>query len=594
MIGLEEFRELLVATIEDRLSSTDIDTEPDVSVMKSAAFLKVLKDIADDEGETLGRLEDFSESLVWTIADRLLSTDLDAESDAGIMKSAAFLKMLKDIANDGGETIEQLEEFRELLIANIEDRLSSTNLDTESDAGVMKSAVFLKMLGNQEWKSSGFIGQAGHKGFGVGTYPYDLPSGFMEMEGTTDRSSENYGNYQFEDGSILVFVPRFYYRIGSPDSPLYATYGLNAVDIKGANAFPDVASANAAGYALHRAFIDASEVKSGFFIDKYRASADGTGSCKSVRNGVPLSLTASAGWTRTYGMVTDEGTCNGSYRDAILLSRARANGRFNCSSVFMVSALGMLALAHAQASTSDTYCAWYDPNGATSFPKGNNRSLDDYSDRSVVYTTAGDSPDAKKALTGSATNFARTTHNGQACGVADHNGLMWEVLLGATNPGTSISSIATIASGDLYVLKESWALASLTHDFDTETSAWGTTDNLLEKYDLVEGLFWWNGSTQTSTRYGYGANQVFSGATEGLDYLRTAIGVPQSNAVSTAGTALFGKNELVRRNVQNMFILGCGSMTGQTSAGIHYRAFNNTANITNIGTVGFRAGAYCS
>ncbi len=133
------------------------------------------------------------------------------------------------------------------------------------------------------------IGDAGLAGFGVGICP-TLPPGFVQLAGTTDTSSDNYGNYQYSDGSIMVWVPRFYYRIGSPASPRYATYGVNAIDIVGDSAFGSEADANSAGYALHRAFFDGG-LQLGFFVDKYQCSNNG-GIASSVRYGAPLSTAA--------------------------------------------------------------------------------------------------------------------------------------------------------------------------------------------------------------------------------------------------------------------------------------------------------------
>src|SRR3546814_20074336 len=68
-------------------------------------------------------------------------------------------------------------------------------------------------------------------GFGVGVCPA-LPLGYTPLGGN-DRTDPSYGNYRYQDDSIMVWVPAFYYRIGSALSPLYAVYGANAV---GANA----------------------------------------------------------------------------------------------------------------------------------------------------------------------------------------------------------------------------------------------------------------------------------------------------------------------------------------------------------------------
>src|SRR3546814_9698207 len=57
------------------------------------------------------------------------------------------------------------------------------------------------------------IGTAGAMGFGVGGCPA-LPLGCTPLGGN-DRTDQSYGNYRYQDGSILVWVPAFYYRIGS-------------------------------------------------------------------------------------------------------------------------------------------------------------------------------------------------------------------------------------------------------------------------------------------------------------------------------------------------------------------------------------------
>lgn len=126
--------------------------------------------------------------------------------------------------------------------------------------------------------------------------PGTLPSGFSALTGSDDKTSVNFGNYQYSDGSIMVFVPKFFYRIGNAASPRYATYGANVTIIVGIETYANEAGANAAGYAMHRAFYDGGAEKSGFFIDKYLASKTGTTSCKSIANADPISLTTSAGY----------------------------------------------------------------------------------------------------------------------------------------------------------------------------------------------------------------------------------------------------------------------------------------------------------
>ena len=431
----------------------------------------------------------------------------------------------------------------------------------------------------------GFIGTAGAQGFGVGVYNDTLPSGFSALTGTTDTASDNYGNYQYSDGSIMCFVPKFYYRIGSASSPRYATYGANAVDIAGIDTFADETAANAAGYVLHRAFIDGGSVKSGFFIDKYLCSKNGTTSGKSVKNGDPISLTTNASYNPSSTMTG----CTGILADAVVLSRARGAGVFNVASIFMYSALALLSLAHGQAATATTYCAWYDSGLTTNFPKGcNNGSLADTNDATVTYSVSSISP---KPLTGSASNLAKTTHNGQNCGVADLNGAMYQVMLGLTDFGTSATDTTVHANGNVYLLKTSVALSSLTAGWDGSTDAWGNTTSLATKYDAVSGLLPW-GSTTGWLYMGNGTNRVLDPAASGAGYQRTSCGIPQdTNALSAAGTNQYGNDGQYQYNRANLFPIASGYWDNAASAGVFYRYWNySRSSVPYIS--GFRASAY--
>jgi hypothetical protein len=431
----------------------------------------------------------------------------------------------------------------------------------------------------------GIQGVAGAQGFGVGVYNGTLPTGFTAMTGTTDPASDNYGNYQYSDGSVMCFTPKFYYRIGSTSSPRYAVYGLNAIDVVGVSTFADEAAANAAGYALHRAFIDGGSVKSGFFIDKYLCSKNGTTSGKSVKNGDPISLTTSA----TYNPSSTMTGCTGILADAVVLSRSRGAGVFNVASIFMYSALALLSLAHGQAATATTYCAWYDATLTTNFPKGcNNGALADVNDLSVTFTVSGISP---KPLTGSASNLAKTAHNGQNCGVIDLNGAMYQVLLGLTDFGTSATDTTAHANGNVYLLKTTAALASLTAGWDGATDAWGNSAHLALLYDAVTGLLPW-GATTGWLYMGNGANQVLDEVTSGIGYQRTSCGIPQdTSALSAAGTNGFGNDGQYQSNKANLFPLASGGWSYAASAGVFYRSWNYYRSDVSV-NFGFRASAY--
>ena len=434
--------------------------------------------------------------------------------------------------------------------------------------------------------SLGLIGTQGTQGFGVGTYPVTLPSGFTAMTGATDKTSANYGNYTYSDGSVMVFIPRFYYRIGSASSPRYATYGANAIDIAGTDTYATEAAANTAGYAMHRAFIDGGSTKYGFFIDKYLCSANGTTSGKSIQNGNPLSLTTTASYNPSSAMTG----CTGILADAVVLSRARGSGTFNCASIFMYDALAKLSLAHAQASSSTTNCAWYD--ATNNFPKGcNNGSLADTNDATVTFTTAGVSGDTKP-LTGSASNLAKTTHNGQSCGVTDINGAMWQVMLGVTQAGTSATDTTAITTGTAYVLNTSTALSSLTGGYGGTNDAWGSTSTLTTNYTAITGFLPWT-STTGWNYFGSGSNQVFSGATSGTDYLRSCSGIALTTGMDATGTAQFGNDGNYRYGTTNLCPIASGRWFDAADAGVFFRYWRYYRSY-DYSRVGFRACAYGS
>ncbi len=434
----------------------------------------------------------------------------------------------------------------------------------------------------------GLIGTPGGQGFGVGECPdadWLTTLNLAAMVGTTDKAHANYGNYQHTNSGISVFIPKFYYRWGDAADPAYATYGANTLTIKGIETFSGEAAANIAGYALHRAFVNNGVEVPGFFVDKFLASQDGAGSCKSVQNGVPISLTTTTTYTRSQGMTG----CTGILADAVVLARARGAG-WNGELIFQRDALAKTSLAHAQHATSATYCAWYDASGTTNFPKGCNTTLKDTNDATVTFTTAGDSGDANKPKTGSASALAKTTHNGQACGVADVNGAMYQVLLGLTQAGANATDTATNTTGDAYVLKRSARHADLTGGWGGATDAWGTAASLAGLFDLIAGFLPW-GATTGWDYFGNGGNQVFSGATSGTDYLRSCCGIALTTGMSAAGTSQFGNDGNYRYTRANLFPCASGHCSNAAVAGVFYRHWGRDRS-GGDGGASFRCAAY--
>ena len=116
--------------------------------------------------------------------------------------------------------------------------------------------------------------------------------------------------------------------------------------------------------------------------------------------------------------------------------------------------MSLCSLAQAQATDNVNDCAWYDPLLITNFPKGcNSGSLGDVNDPSISYTSAGDSGDLNKPLSGSSNNQAKVSHNGSLNGVMDLNGTMWETNLGMTNSGTTATGTTLKTDNLTYILK---------------------------------------------------------------------------------------------------------------------------------------------
>lgn len=299
------------------------------------------------------------------------------------------------------------------------------------------NSELLMLLGGKKSKSA--LGMAGQQGFGVGVYggdPADLTAmGLAPMEGCEDPTSDNYGNYIHTNGSIMCCIPAFCYRLGNATAPSYSRDGVDALEIKDATKFPQfshdaVFSSPDFGndWILHRAFVDGNKLKRAFFIDKYLCS-NVNGQAASVKN---------ADWLMCYDDTTKPyftksilGTVGKAY-DAITLSRARGD-YYSLVTCYQWSAISLLSLAHGQAATSADACAWYDANHTTNFPKGaTSEYCRDFNDDGVRYTDH--SYRNLFAKTGAGTPFNKTTHNGQASGVADVAGMCSQWTIGACNP----------------------------------------------------------------------------------------------------------------------------------------------------------------
>lgn len=406
------------------------------------------------------------------------------------------------------------------------------------------------------------IGVAGFRGFGLGICPA-MPAGFSTLTGTLDRTSDQYGNYQYSDGSIMCWIPAIYYKWGTGANGL----AINAVSIKPLAAYANEAAANADGYALHRADYDNGTATLGQFVDKYICSKNGT-TASSIKNGNPLSSNAA------HNQFSDlSGSPPNFYYGAIAAAKTRG-ANFFCNSRFIFAKLALLSYAHAQASSNTTWCAYYDATYNT--PKGcNNNALGDDRDATLVFTTDGYSNAAK---TGSANHLAKTTHNGQACGVADLNGCMWEI-----TPG-----LATDAGGaGYYVLKTSAQMKSVTGGNSGATDLWGAT-GIAALYDSLGATYEAAAASSTLKNYG-AATQVLSAATSGNAWAWAGAGGALTAGVG--GTNAFGSDGFWDYRPADMCPISGGAWADSSTAGVWALALN-TARGTSGVDVGFRAALY--
>lgn len=431
-----------------------------------------------------------------------------------------------------------------------------TNLNNDK---LDKSAFFV----------SSTIGTAGAQGFGVGLCK-NLPSGFAKMTGTDDTASANYGNYQYTDGSVMCWVPAFYYKIGTGSNGL----AINIVDIKDYSNYADVATANTAGYALHRAFYNAGIVQTGVFVDKYQCSNNG-GIASSLKLGNPLSSSLGHNpFSGLAGLTTGDNNLAGAFKAA----KTRGT-KFFCNSRFIFSALALLSLAHGQAATSATACAWYDAGGITNFPKGcNNNTLKDVNDATVTYVTDGY---LNCGQTGSASNLAKTAHNGQSCGVVDLNGNLWEINTGFVSDGTYY-----------YLLKTSIDINALSGGNTLITDAWGAA-SITANYDLLGATY--GGLTASNTvKYFNSTGQVFSEAVAVAGagaWAATGAGLPLATGVSTGGTNAMGNDGIWDYRLGDMCPFAGGSWTYGTFAGVWALLLNYSRALSSY-DIGFRSALY--
>lgn len=411
------------------------------------------------------------------------------------------------------------------------------------------------------------IGIPGQLGFGVGVCPGPLPAGMVALMGTFDPASDNYGNYQYSDGSIMVWIPAFFYKFGTGSNG----NAINVVTVKPLSAYADVASANTDGYALHRMFYDGGFIQPGVFVDKYICSNNG-GIASSIQNGIVLTSGQRGSLsTAVYSALT--GAPANNYGSSQTASKTRG-ANFFANSRFIQVGLALLALAHGQAATSTLNCAWYMTNA--NFPKGcNNGALGDAQDSSILYVSDANGT-YNCGKTGSANYLAKTAHNGQNSGVCDLNGLICEVGFGLTSNGT-----------DLFILKTAKAMKALTGGDTLATDLFGA-QGLTANYDDIGATYGELLGSSTVKYYG-SATQVLSAALSGNDWAAAGLGLPLLGG--TTGTNMFGNDCIYDYKPNEMCPISCADWNYGSSAGV-WALDLSSARASSYYSVGFRSALY--
>lgn len=319
-------------------------------------------------------------------------------------------------------------------------------------------------------KKANDIGIVGRQGFGV-SFPDATEDelatiGMTPMNGTYDKTSDNYGNFMSNNGGVFVYIPHYYLRYGDQTEADYDVYGANVLGVKSHDAYNSEAEANANGYFSPRAFYDGSDSvnQQGFFMQKYEP------------------------WARTidgviypYGDGSARGMVNITPPD--MMTRARNLGSdYFVASYFMHQAMDTITLLQGQHSTGTANCAWWKSRGGANYPNNG----------------------------WSTTNPQLYSHNGQKNGVMGVSNFTWEFCLGVTTSGTSATQgQTTVANNKIYLLKPTVKIKDLTNGFGGPTDAWGTAVNLLENYDEFDTTDHFVLTSSRTWYWGNGNNQMY-------------------------------------------------------------------------------------
>ena len=411
----------------------------------------------------------------------------------------------------------------------------------------------------------------GNPGAGVGLATDEslIALGLKKMEGSENPHSENFGNYiHTATGSIMVYIPKHYVKITNDTNEPYR--GLRV----------DISNEEQPDYWLPRVFINNNKIHEGIFIDKYTNtySLD-----YGVNGSVPVSKKGKVPITSnamTY-LRNPNGSGNNTLNDisaAIEISKLRGSNYF-VEHWASRSMLNYIADACWQAAYRAAFidltiekpediCAW--ANMEPYRPRGNGNNGIDLHDELVRYTP--DKIVSGRCLVASCedSQFAKITHNGQRCGITDISGNMWSFCHGYYHT---------------YVTKESTDIVTLTRN-----------DCLAANVPSNGKFVKLNATTYTSGNrwLGNGTTMPFDNETnrQSNGYLLNALGIPNSNAVTSGSHKRYGCTVYYNQDTSNSNLL-YGADWDDSDGGPRNCGCN--AYFSDSDTdVGFRLAAYSS
>ena len=357
-------------------------------------------------------------------------------------------------------------------------------------------------------------GEIGGFGAGVAYMPTIAASlGLTAMDGASERTHENFGNFVDSRNNVFVCIPMMYYKADT-NTRIDELMGVPKVE---------VSYIAKEGYAPFYAFKKSNgEYVPCVFVSKYIMSKGSDNKPAFVKNADPVSSHGSYNGIQQFSGVE--------VNNIGFFTAIRMLGSNYCLHYAALRFVYyMVAEAHKQkailrfgtrAKVPSSICAYLDI--APYYPKGNNTNWGDADDTSLKYTRAGSGAYQGSSYgvgkTGSANNLAKTTFNGQKCGIADMGGNMWEV-----DGGYIADSTQT------YILKGIDTLKSLGSDNYNNTA-------------FFVGLNLENRRTSSAYMCGNGTNPLFTFSSSGNAYNCDNFLIPLASGMSSSGTDAYGKD----------------------------------------------------